>query len=280
MNIKLTTDSTCDLPQELLTKNNIHIFPLFICQKDQSYKDLVEINTLDVYKYHDETGELCKTQAVNYDTYYEYFEKETKNYDHIIHISLGSKFSSCYQNAFLAAKEFENIHVIDSNNLSTGQGISVLKAADLINEGKNVNEIISFIEEYKNKIEISFLLSTLEYLQKGGRCSSITAFGASVLRLKPSIDLVDGVMDTGKLYRGDTMMCVPKYVADKLASRDDIDTSRILITDSYCTQEVLDVLYNAVSENSSFDEVILAKSGCTISSHCGPNCLGIIYARK
>lgn len=278
--IKITSDSTCDLPKQILEKYDIDTIPLYIHLGEKSYKDMVEIKPEDIYAHADKTGELPKTAAVSIADYMDLFSTYKDTHDAIIHINLGQNFSSCHQNAKLAAEEFDNVYVVDSENLSTGMGHVVLEAAVMAEKNMDPKVIVEKLKELTPKVEASFVINTLDYLKMGGRCSAIQAFSANLLNIKPSIEVIDGRMDVGKKYRGRIEKVLPKYVADRLKDRDDIMPHRIFLTHSGCSEEVIQKVKDSIEQHYHFDEIIISKASCTISSHCGPNTLGILFIRK
>lgn len=280
MNIKVTADSTCDLSAELIAANDIQIIPLYIIKDGRQYKDGLEITPDDIYAYAQTTGEMCSTAAINEMEYVELFERCVKEYDGVIHINISNEFSVCNQNALRAAEQFENVRVIDSRNLSTGSGHVVLRAVELAKEGKDLDQIAEELKAYTERVEASFVVDKLDYLKKGGRCSSLAALGANLLRLRPCIEVKSGKMGVGKKYQGSFVKCLKKYVDDRLTDRQDIDTSRIFITHSGCSDEVIAMVREEVEKLAKFDEILITRAGCTVSSHCGPNTLGILFARK
>jgi len=278
--IKITSDSTCDLSQELYDKHQITIHPLCVVKDGESFRDGVEIKPEEIYQYVDATGNLCTTVAVNVAEYYQFFKPFSEEYDAVIHINLGSGFSSCHQNARLAAQEFSNVYVIDSANLSSGQGLLVLEAAAKAEAGWSAEEICAYLEDLKPRIETSFLLERLDYMQKGGRCTSVVAFGANLLKLRVSIEVKDGKMQVAKKYRGAYDHCIAKYVEDRLKDRTDLELDHIMITDTCYTQQVTGTAHAAVDKFQQFENVFETKAGCTVACHCGPNCLGVLFIRK
>lgn len=278
--IKITCDSTCDLTRELYEKYDIDVTPLGIALGESLYHDGVDVSTSDVFKFVDDTGMLPKTSAVSVGEYIELFEKYVKDGYSVIHINISSEFSSCHQNARLAAAEVGNVYPIDSRNLSSGSGHLVLAAAELARECDNAEEIVEKLNEMKNRLDVSFVLQTLEYLKKGGRCSAIAAFGANALRLRPEIEVVNGKMQVAKKYRGSIQKSVEDYVRGRLEGRDDLQLNRIFVTHSHVPDDVLQSTVALVRELAPFSEVIVTVAGCTISSHCGPACLGVLFFKK
>lgn len=278
--IKITADSTCDLSPEVLEQFNISLVPLHVLIDDEEYLDGVNITPLDIFKFVGEQGKTCTTAAVNTFEYEEFFKKFSPEYEAVIHINLGSGFSSCYQNARIAAESFDNVYVINSNNLSTGSGHLVYEAALMAKEGMSPSDICSKLEQMASKVDASFVIDKMDYLRQGGRCTGVEAFGATLLKIKPSIEVVDGKMIVGKKYRGNFERCLEHYVKDRLENNEQIDRIRLFITHSHCSPGTVEKVKNEVSKYVTFDEIIETTAGCTISTHCGPNTLGILYLRK
>lgn len=277
--IKITADSTCDLSPELIEEMHITLVPIHIIVDDRTYNDGVDITPEDIFRFVEEEGRQCKTAAVNVYEYVSIFEELSPKHEAVIHISLGSGFSSTHQNARIAAQQFDNVYVIDSQNLSTGSGHLVYDAALMAKEGRSAEEICRKLEQMVPKIEASFVIDKLDYLHKGGRCSGLEALGAKLLQIKPCIEVIDGRMDVGKKYRGNLGRCLEHYVRDRLKGRTDIDYSRLFITYSSCPEDILNRVKSVVQELSQFEEIIVTKAGCTVTSHCGPNTLGILFKK-
>ena len=281
MRIRISADSTCDLSPELLEQYDVAITPLYVRLGDRDLKDSIEVTPPDIYRYVEETKSIPKTAAVNVGDYVQFFEQvKAEGYDGVVHFTISSDMSSCYQNACLAAANFENIYIVDSRNLSTGIGHLVLDACLMRDEGKTAKEIFDVLEKAKLKLDVSFVLDTLKYLALGGRCNSLLAFGANLLNIKPSIQVKDGKMGVDKKYRCSFARAVVRYVNDKLEDKDSLNLRRIFITDSGCSDEIRNAAEEAVRKNAPFAEIIHTRAGCTISSHCGPNCIGILFYRK
>lgn len=280
MRIKITSDSTCDLSKELLEKNNISIIPLTVIKNDQAYTDGITITTDDIFAHVAAGGNLCSTTAVSVGEYQEWFEKFASDYDAIVHINISSEFSSCYQNACLAAEEFDNVVVVDSRNLSTGQGLVVLKACELANTVSSINDIKDLLIDFTTKVEASFLLDRLDYMVKGGRCSTVAALGANLLNLKPCIEVRNGKMSVVKKYRGTYSKCLSSYVKDRLADRDDLDRQILFVTRTPVSDACLEAVESAVNTYADFENIYWTTAGCTISCHCGPGTLGVLFVRK
>ena len=281
MRVKITADSTCDLPQEIVYRFNIGITPLYIIKDEKPYKDRLEISVQDMFDYVESGAGMTRSGAINVSEYQEYFEQLSKEYDALIHISISKHFSACNQSARIAAEEFENVYVVDSLNLSTGSGHIVLDAAIMAESGMAPDKIIEQLELLVPRVRASFVIGTLKYLHLGGLCSSLAALGANLLKLNPCIEVVDGKMDVGKKYRGSFDKIILQYVEDKLAGRDDIDTKRLFITyPPTMSPELIDKVTEKVKSLQNFDEIIRCDAGCVISNHCGPICVGVLFYVK
>ena len=281
MNIKILSDSTCDLSPALLEEFGIDLVPLTIIKNDKEYKDGIDITPADIFAHVANGGNLCTTSANSVGEYQDIFEKYAKEYDGVIHINISSHFSSCYQNACLAAEDYPNVRVIDSKNLSTGQGLVVLKACELAKTCEDLDAIAAELNEFTGKVEASFLLDQLKYMVKGGRCSAVVALGANLLNLKPCIEVKDGKMSVVKKYRGSYAKCLASYVKDRLAGREEnLQHSHLFVTKTPVTDECYTAVMNVVNENNYFDRIYETDAGCTVSCHCGPGTLGVLFVRK
>lgn len=283
LKIKISADSTCDLPLELVEKYNIGITPLYIVKDEISYKDGLEIKPEDIYEHVARSGKLCSTAAVSVADYVEFFSKQREEYDAVIHFHISADMSCCYQDACIAAAEVGSVYPVDSTTLSTGISVLVLEAAEMAAQGKEPAEIVAAVEAMRDKLDVTFVVDTLEYLRKGGRCSALAAMGANLLSLKPCIEVKDGKMVVGKKYRGSIEKCYLQYIRERLEGREDIDLRRIFITHSgggKISPELLDELKAEVLKHQHFKEVCFAVAGGTICCHCGPGTMGIIFVRK
>ena len=280
MRVKITSDSTCDLSREQIEKYGIEIMPLAVAMGEKNYRDGVDIRPDEIYAHVSKGGELPKTAANNIADYAEVFGKFAKEYDAVIHLNISADFSSCYQNACLAAEDFENVYVVDSRNLSTGHGLLVLKAAELAESGMDAAAIAEVLRETANRVDASFILDQLEYLKMGGRCSAVAVLGANLLKLKPCIEVKEGKMGVGKKYRGAFAKCLKDYITDRVGGREDLDMDRVFVTHSGISQELLDLAVETVKELQPFKEVCVTRAGCTVSSHCGPSTIGVLYIHK
>ena len=280
MNIKITSDSTCDLPQQLLEQYNISSFPLTIIKDGENFKDNVTITPADIFAHVAAGGDLCTTAAVNPGDYQEKFSQYAGEYDGVLHISLGSAFSCSYQNACLAAMEFDNVLVVDSQNLSTGQGLVVVYACQQAKNCESLKQLQADVQAYTQRVEASFLLDRLDYMVKGGRCSSAAALGANLLNLKPCIEVKGGKMGVVKKYRGNYAKCLENYVKDRLNGREDLVGDLMFLTYTPVSDPCLAAVKNAIDLYGKFDTIVEGQAGCTISCHCGPGTLGVLFVRK
>ena len=280
MNIKIISDSTCDLSADLLQKYDIGIVPLIVVKDNQEFLDGITITPKDIFAHVAAGGSLCTTAARGVAVYQEEFAKYAADYDGVIHVNIGSDFSSSYQNACIAAEDFDNVRVIDSKNLSTGHGLVVLKAWELAQTAKDMDELKAQLDAFVPRVEASFVLDRLEYMVKGGRCSGAAALGANLLSLKPCIEVKDGKMLVVKKYRGHIEKCMAAYVKDRLTGREDLDEDKIFITHTDVSEESLEAVRDGVAQLGHFQNVYETVAGCTISCHCGPGTMGILFVRK
>ncbi len=278
MSIKITATSTCDLPAQLLERYQITMVPLYVSFGGNTFRDGVDAAPEDIFRHVEAGGQLPSTSAINIADYQELFAQLAPQYDSVLHITIGSKFSSCYQNALVAAEDFPNVYVVDSRNLTVGQGILALEAAIAAERGDGIADILHMLDGIIDRVDTTFVVDKLDYLAKGGRCSSVVALGANLLRLKPCIVLSDGRMTVGKKYRGAFDRVLPDYVRDQLTGKN-VDLERIFVVSTGCDPAIPAAVCDIVRE-FGFRDVITAVAGCTISCHCGPNTLGIIFLRK
>ena len=281
--IAITTDSTCDLPQELIEENEITVIPLTVLLGDSVYRDGVDIKPADIYAYVDKTGELPKTSAVTPAEYYEVFKKLVDEGKKVVHIGFSSGLSSSFQNASVASSELDDVYCVDSKTLCTAQGLLVLKACDFRAKGLDAKKIADKVTKLVPKVSATFVLDGLEYLHKGGRCSTVARFGANVLGIKPSIavDNQTGKLEVAKKYRGKTDIVHKQYITDRMNEIKRIEPDRVVIAESGGVSPKTLAFANVVFEvKDKFNQVIFTDAGCTISSHCGPKTLAIFYIKK
>lgn len=279
--VKILSDSTSDLSSELCEKYQVSIIPLTVTLGSTPYLDGITVQPDQLYTYYAEHKALPKTSAPTPLDFQNEFQKWTEQGYEVICFTISSLFSVTYTNAQMAAAEIPGVYVVDSRNLSTGIGLQIIRAAEWAAEGMAAAEIFDRLQELRDRVESSFIINTLEFLWKGGRCSGVAALGANMLKLKPCIEVIDGKMEVGKKLRGDLTSCVEKYVRTRLENRTDIDTSRIFITHSGMTNpEDIEVARRAIEANQHFDEICVTHANSTVCTHCGPNTLGVLFIRK
>lgn len=277
--VKITADTVCDLSEELKQRYNISTVPLYVTKGDETLRDGIEITQKEVFNHYRTTGKLCSTSAVNIEDFTQFFKKELQGHDELIIITISSDFSSCYQNACIAAEDFDNVYVVDSRNLSTGEGLVAVKAAKLAEQGLSADEIVTKLQmDVIPKVDASFIVANVEYLHKGGRCSSIAALGANLLKLKPCIDVIDGKMKVTKKYRGALDKCIKEYVKDRLTQAES-DDELIFVTHT-AGLSAASMAADEIKKNKSFKEIAITDAGCTVACHCGEDTLGILFIRK
>lgn len=275
MKIAISVESTNDLTTKMLVDNDIKVIAYNIVLGDREFKD-GEVSTEDMFKYVDENGVLPKTNALNEYTYTEYFEELKKNYDAVVHICLSSGITSSCGNAFRAAENLENVYAVDSMSLSTGIGLLALYARELANAGEDAESVAKKVQERAYKLQVSFVVERLDYLHKGGRCSSVALLGANLLKIRPRIIVKEGKMLSDKKYRGHMGSVIAKYCAETLAEFNTPDLDKVFITYTTATPEMVDAAKKALTE-AGFKNIYETRAGGTIASHCGANTLGILY---
>ncbi len=276
--IIISSDSTCDLSKDLLDKYQIAIMPLSVMLGTESFKDGVDIVPQNIFDYFDKTGNLPKTAAPSVSEYQEFFKQFVEQGKTVVHINISSKASGSYGFAAAAAKEFEGkVYVVDSHALSTGQGLLVMKACDLREQGKNGEEICNTLLSLRGKVNTSFIPDTLLYLYKGGRCSTLSYYGSKVLSIHPMIDMKDGQLYPKKKYIGKMSRCLKNYINDLVEEYPLYDKTRCFITHSSADQELVNQAKSAVKELFHFDEIIETVAGSIITSHCGKNTIGVLF---
>lgn len=277
MKIRITSDSTCDL-NNLVTERDIGIMSLQVNLDADAYRDGVDITPQDIFDFVAKTKILPKTSAPSVGEYEEFFKEQLVGYDYLLHFNISSKSSGSHNFAKQAAAEFKGkVRVIDSKALSSGQGLLVLKAADLRDAGKRIDEIEAEINELKEHVNTSFVPDQLDYLHKGGRCSGMTMFVANALKIHPKIVMKDGQLLQGGKYRGHMERCISQYIEDLKRDYPSYDKTRCFITHSTAEKELVDVAKAKVQELFAFDEVIETVAGSIITSHCGKGTLGVLF---
>lgn len=277
--IIIAGDSTVDLSPELIERYGISILPLGVTLGEKEYTDGVDIHPDDIYAHYEATGQLPKTAAVNLGDFDEFFAKHTGEGKDVILFTISDQMSSTYHNACLAAESYGRVFVVNTRNLSTGGGLLVITACEMAAAGKTAEEIVARCEELAPCVDASFIIDSLEFLYKGGRCSALAAFGANMLSLKPCILVQDGKMGVGKKYRGKFGGILPKYVSDRLGDGSDIIKNHIFVTHAGCEPAIIQACVDQVKAVAPEAEVHVTRAGCTISSHCGRNTLGVLFIR-
>lgn len=277
--IKIVADSTCDLSNDLLEAFDIGVIPLMISMGDITKKDGTEVSPNEIYKWSDETGQTPKTAAPTIGDAITFLEPFMKEEMDIIFFGISESMSATCNIMRLVGQNlgYKRLFVVDSKNLSTGIGLQVLRAADLARNGRSAEDIIKDNHDINSKVRASFVIDTLTFLHRGGRCSGVTALLANTLKLKPEIIVKDGKMVVGKKYRGNIKSALLKYVQDRKNQLLSADSDRIFITHSGCAPEVIDDIKQYLEDLNIFKEVLVTRAGGVISSHCGPNTLGILY---
>lgn len=280
--IRISSDSTCDLSPELVEKYDIAITPLKITLGDTDYTDQIDITPQKIYDYVAETGVLPKTAAVSVGTYTDVFTELKKDCDEVVHFTISSEMSSCYQNAVLAAEEVGGVYVVDSRNLSTGIGHLAIEAAIAAqDETKTGKDVFDYVSSLVDRLDVSFVINSVNYLYKGGRCSGVAAVGANLLKLKPLIEVHDGKMDMAGKYRGNMKDVVKKYITDRLTVPGaKFKRDRIFVTCTCTDYDLPNYAKEIVESLGLFDEVLITIAGSTITSHCGKDTLGILYINE
>ena len=279
--IKITCDSTCDLTPELYKRFDIEVLPLEVTLGERVCLDGVDVTTDELYDYAKKTGTLPKTSAISVGAYEDCFKRWTEAGYDVIHINISNKLSACHQNACIAAEGMKGVFPVDSLNLSSGSGQLAMAAREMADEGMAAADIAAKLEEMRTRLDVSFVLQTLEYLHKGGRCSGVAALGANLLKLRPEIVVSnEGTMSVGRKYRGSMEKTVLDYIRGRLEGNDNVIPGRIMVTHTDMPQELVDKAVELVKSLHPFKEVLPTSAGSTIGSHCGPACIGVLFFRK
>lgn len=283
LNIILSADRTCDLTRELCESFDVHTIPYHITLEGKEYRDSVDIVPEELYRAWWDRKVLPHTSAINAEEYVAYFRPWVEAGYEVIHFCLGSALSSSCQNCFAAAEMLGgHVHPVDSHSLSTGTALQVMDCREHICAGESAEEIARYFNSSTRRYHASFILDTLEFMHAGGRCSAVAAFGANLLKLKPCIEVdnTSGGMGVGKKYRGKLENVLAQYTREKLARYSDIRTDRIFITHSGIEESYIHKVRETILQEMQFDNIYVTQASCTISSHCGPNTLGILFATE
>lgn len=278
--VKIVADSTCDLNPELLTRYQIEVIPLNVNLGDKTYLDGVDIHTPDLFEYYKATGKLPTTSAPTPAYYEEFYSKWTQEGWEVVHFSISSELTVTPNIAKMAAEKFGNVFPVDSRSVSCGMGILAVRAAELRDEGLSGEEIRKRILEMTGKVCTIFVISTLLYMYKGGRCTGVQALGANLLNLKPSIEVDNGKMAVTKKYRGKLETVVCEMIKDHLQGAENLDLSKLMIVNYDAGDKVLESAAIKIKEYQDFQEIHINPCGCSVSVHCGPGTFGIIYMVK
>jgi len=276
----ISADSTCDLPREFVERHDIRIIPLSVLLGDESFMDGVNFNADMIYDYYKKSGQLPKTSAPSVQQFIDFFSPFVQEGCEVVHIDISAELSSTFSSGRIAASELEGIYNIDSRSLSTGISLLILEAVRCRDEGMCAADIAAHLENIKENVETSFVIDTLEFLWKGGRCSGVAALGANMLKLRPAIAMKDGKLDVYKKYRGNMQNVYKQYARETLSDKE-LAGSYVFVVDSgEVSEESVNAVKEIVREFAPNMQIITCRAGCTISSHCGPGTLGVIFLRK
>ena len=278
--VMITADSTCDLSEELLNRYNVKILPLTILLGEESFLDGAHYTPADMYKRYRADGTLPKTAAPSLQQITEFFTPFLNEGYEIVHLDISSELSSTCNNARIVSSELDGVYVVDSRMLSTGVGLLVIEGAECRDKGMSAAEIAQHLTALTEKVDTSFVLDTLEFMWKGGRCSGVAALGANLLKLKPALEMKDGKLGVYKKYRGSINAVYKQYITERLSGKK-VRPGHVFITESgEIEQSVIDELEALVRELIPVQEIHHTIAGCTVSSHCGPKTLGVLFINE
>ena len=278
--VVITADSTCDLSEELKERFGIRVIPLTIQLGDDCYLDGMDFSAADIYARYHADGTLPKTAAPGIQQFTDFFTEILNTGAEIVHLDISSELSGSYNNACIAASELEGVYTVDSRSLCTGVGLLCIEGAECRDRGMSAADIAGHLRGMTDKVDTSFVLDTLQFMWKGGRCSGVTALGANLLHLKPGLEMRDGRLSVYKKYRGNIQSVYRQYVRERLASAD-IRPGHVFVCDSgEVPEEIIQELNDMVLQAVPGAEVHNTKAGCTVTSHCGPKTLGVLFLRK
>ena len=278
--VVITADSTCDLSRELLDRYDIHVIPLTITLGEDTFLDGSGFTPLEMYARYRKDGTLPKTSAVGVQEFIDFFSKFTKEGCSVVHLDISSELSNSYNAACMAATELGGIHVVDTRMLSTGIGLLAIEAAECRDAGMGAAEIAAHLESLTDKVSTSFVLDTLEFMRKGGRCSTVAAMTATLLQLKPGLEMKDGKLGVYKKYRGSIEHVYKQYITERLKGKA-VRLGHVFLTESgEIDPAVVEELIKLVYELSGCREVHHTLAGCTVSTHCGPKTLGVLFIEE
>ena len=275
MKIHFSADSTCDVSPEFLARYPVEILPLAVELEGKFYRDGVDLTPDTIISRVNAGAALPKTSAINVEEYREAFTRALETSDAVIHFNISSEFSSCHQNACIAAEGL-NVWCIDSRNLSTGITMLLAEGFDRAEADMEPEQIAKELRARVDKVDVSFIVDRLDYLYKGGRCSALAMLGANMLHIRPCIEVKDGKMGVCRKYRGSYERCLRQYIADRMRSKDDVKPRRIFLTHTGVAAQAVEAVREMVLQEVPFAEVYEVRAGCSITSHCGENTFGII----
>lgn len=274
----ITAETTCDLSPEILEKHGFRLLPITVIVDGKEYKDGVDITSEKLFEYVEKSGQLPKTAALSLAEYADFFAEMKKEAKKVLHFSISSKASSSYNNAVKAAEEAGDVFVVDTQCLSSGEGLLMLKAYDMLSDGADFDEVCKKIDELTAKVQTSFVVDTLDNLHKGGRCSSLALIGSKILKIHPSICEKEGALVVKKKHMGNLMRSLMQYVTDLSTEYKSYDKRRAFVTHSPCDgRDEIEAVLNKAKELFSFDEIIETEAGATVSTHCGKNTIGLLF---
>jgi len=276
----ISADSTCDLPPELIERHNIHIIPLSILLGEDSYLDDANFSPDKIYEYYKQNGTLPKTSAPSVQQFIDFFAPFVEQGCEVVHIDISSEISATFGSGRIAASEFEGVYTVDSRSLSTGISVLIMEAVRCRDEGMCAADIAAYLESIVPKVETSFVIDTLEFLWKGGRCSGVAALGANVLKLHPAIAMKDGKLDVYKKYRGNMLSVYKQYARETLTGKELAGQVVFIVDSGEVSEEAVEAVKEIVREFAPEHEIYCCRAGCTISSHCGPGTVGVLFIRK
>lgn len=281
MKIQIMTDSTCDLDRAYIEAHNVTVIPLTVNLDGRAYSDNGSDITPDyIFDAVAHGSDLPKTSAINVEDYRKAFTRALKTCDAIVHFAISAEFSSCHANAVLASEGLP-VYCVDSRNLSSGIGMLVCEAVDMVESGcEDPAAVAAHCKSVIDRVDCSFIINRLDYLHKGGRCSMVAMLGANMLHLKPCIEVVDGRMIVGRKFRGSYDRCVKQYVEDRLHDPDALDARRVFIVHTGLNADQVAIIRKIVDSHKRFEDVYELRAGSTISCHCGENTMGLIYMKK
>lgn len=278
--VVITSDSTCDLSEELLERFQIHTIPLTITLGEDTFLDGQGFTPLDMYARYRKDGILPKTSAPGVQEFQDFFSQYTEQGFSVVHLDISAELSNSYNAACLAADELSDVHVVDSRMLSTGVGLLAIEGAECRDRGMSAAEIAEHLRSLTGKVQTSFVLDTLQFMWKGGRCSAVSALGANLLHLKPGLEMQNGKLAVYKKYRGNINAVYKQYVKERLQGRQ-VRPGHVFVTESGEIEEsVLEELYAIIRETIPVREIHHTLAGCTVSTHCGPKTLGILFIEE